>query len=86
VLQELLDLLEEYPTQMTQEQLCARLGVNPQSLQAMLDILVRKGRLASDPLRETGGCSVPCRDCPVMEHCALTNDMQETFYRVKPTT
>lgn len=86
MLQNLINLLEKYPNQLTQEQICQHLEVSPQSLQAMLDILVRKGRLETNSLQAQGTCTISCRDCPVLEHCALTNNCQETFYRVVTNT
>ena len=82
MLQKLLDLLEESPGQLSQDQICERLGVSPAGLQSMLDILVRKGRLTTQPLHGESICTTPCQDCPVFLDCSLTKDYQETFYRV----
>jgi hypothetical protein len=84
VLSKLLELLEEHPGQLTQEQICAQLGVNPQGLQSMLDILVRKGRLAAIPPKKEGECSIPCQDCPITHSCTL--DTPETFYQINRTS
>jgi hypothetical protein len=81
MLQKLLDLLEEHPDRLTQEQICAQLGVSPASLQSMLDILVRKGKLSSQAVRGDGICAAPCEDCPVLGRCSLTKEYQETIYR-----
>jgi hypothetical protein len=81
MLGKLLKLLEEHPDQLTQEQICVQLGVTPQGLQSMLEILVRKGRLTAIPPQVDGGCSNPCQDCPIAQSCTLDNT--ETFYQMK---
>jgi hypothetical protein len=83
MLSKLLELLGAYPNQLTQEQICAQLGVNPQSLKNMLDILVRKGRLTTIPPQKDGGCSGSCRDCPIAQDCSLDEEHPETFYRIE---
>jgi hypothetical protein len=83
MLNNLLELLGEYPNQLTQEQICAQLGVNPQSLQNMLDILVRKGRLTAVSPQKDGGCSGSCRDCPIAQDCSADKEHPETFYWIE---
>lgn len=83
MLGKLLELLGEYPNQLTQEQICAQLGVNPQSLQNMLDILVRKGRLTAASPQKDRGCSGSCRDCPIAQDCSVDEEHRETFYRIE---
>jgi hypothetical protein len=80
MLQELLNLLEESQGQLSQDEICTRLGVSPASLQAMLDILVRKGRISAYEIQGDGICATPCEDCPVHLNCSLTKDYQETIF------
>ena len=81
MLQRLLDLLNEHPETLSQEKICAELGITPSSLQALLDILVRKGRLAQNPLG-TPNCEGDCRSCPALDRCSITRTSIETIYRL----
>jgi hypothetical protein len=81
VLQRLLDLFEANPKSLDQEQICADLGISPASLQSMLDILVRKGRLISPGL---DGCAGLCQGCPVQSRCAAPSVPQDQIYRLPP--
>ncbi|MEN8242511.1 MAG: FeoC-like transcriptional regulator [Chloroflexota bacterium] len=86
MLQKLLELLESHPGQLTQEQICAELGVTPSGLQAMLDILIRKGRVTADLLDGENICSTPCESCPFLGNCSKERDNQETIYRLVSRT
>lgn len=86
MLGKLLELLEENPNQLTQDQICIRLGVSPQSLQAIMEILVRKGRLSTQMPQKESGCATLCRDCPALSTCSQNEDHRETFYRVESIT
>ena len=82
MLQKLLELLEIYPGQLSQEQICAELGVSPSGLQAMLDILVRKGRVTATKIGTASSCSMLCESCPIIKSCSQDRENQETFYRL----
>ena len=82
MLSKLLELLETHPVALTQEQICKKLSVSPGSLQLLLDILVRKGRLIADPLRGDGACPADCAGCPISQECSLDTPVVETIYRV----
>ena len=71
MLQRLLDVLEAHQGEITQEELCRTLGVSPESLTNMLDILQRKGRIKLDESLTCGSLDI-CpsgKSCPGPEEC-----------------
>ena len=82
MLSKLLELLETHPGALTQEQICKKLAISPGSLQLLLDILVRKGRVTADPVKGDGACPADCTRCPIRQECALDAPVLETIYRV----
>jgi DNA-binding transcriptional regulator LsrR (DeoR family) len=86
VLVKLLEILEAQPGQLTQEEICSSLGISSASLQVLLDILVRKGKVTAKHIHGSGNCTTPCESCPVLGNCSLDRDSLETFYRVAATT
>ena len=52
--------------------LCQRLDVSPETLQSMIDILIRKGKLTSEDSPECGGNTTCTQNsCPGPEECEL---------------
>ncbi|MFN2146633.1 MAG: FeoC-like transcriptional regulator [Anaerolineales bacterium] len=71
MLSQLLSLLREEPD-LSHANLCQRLQVSPETLQSMIDILIRKGKLKPE---ESPSCSgkTTCTQkvCPGPEECEL---------------
>ena len=67
----LLALIREEPA-LSHADLCQRLEVSPETLQSMVDILIRKGKLTPD---ESPGCgdNTTCtqKSCPGPDECEL---------------
>lgn len=73
---ELLALLQEHRGKISQEEICAKLEISPATLQNVIDILIRKGRIvihenglsacqAAETCPSTGGT------CPGPQKCTL---------------
>jgi hypothetical protein len=77
MLQQLLVLIEAHPGSLNQEQICTDLGISPASLQSMLDILVRKGRLIATSVDECNGL---CQGCPIQHRCSDQSAPRERLY------
>ena len=71
MLSQLLALLREEPN-LTHAALCLRLEVSPDTLQSMIDILIRKGKLQPEESPGCGG-NTTCtqRSCPGPDECEL---------------
>jgi hypothetical protein len=82
VLQQLLDLLRDHPGQLSQDQICDQLGISPAGLQSMLEILVRKGKISPQTVVNAGACRIACEDCPITQHCELSQLFQDQIFRV----
>ena len=71
----LMDHLETQQGEIDQEQLCTLMGISPETLQTLLDILVRKGRILL-PEESTSACAhaeiCPSNSlvCPGPESCS----------------
>ena len=71
MLSRLLTLIREEP-ELSHADLCQRLEISPQILQSMLDILIRKGKLAQDETPGCGGNSTCTqKSCPGPDECEL---------------
>lgn len=71
MLSQLLSLLREEPD-LSHANLCQRLQVSPETLQSMIDILIRKGKLKPEESPSCGG-NTTCTQkvCPGPEECTL---------------
>ena len=72
----LLEILESRQGEIDQHQLCADLGISPDTLQNLLDLLVRKGRINSPQMAASACCPAKnClstgKTCPGPEACEL---------------
>lgn len=82
MLQQLLDLLRDHPGQLSQEQICDKLGISPVGLQSMLEILVRKDKITPQTVVNAATCKTACEDCPITQHCELNQRFQDQIFRV----
>ncbi|MCB2178889.1 FeoC-like transcriptional regulator [bacterium] len=76
MLSELLKLIETHHGDLSQDELCTELGISADTLQNLLDILVRKGRITLDKHGITAckadeTCFSTGKICPGPEHCQL---------------
>ncbi|MFN2143831.1 MAG: FeoC-like transcriptional regulator [Anaerolineales bacterium] len=76
MLTELLRLIETHSGELSQKDLCTRLGISADTLQNLLDILVRKGRITLDKggisaCKAAETCFSTGKTCPGPEHCQL---------------
>jgi hypothetical protein len=76
VLTKLLKLLESHPGEIDQDQLCTELKITPDTLQNLLDLLVRKGRITPQQAvgalcAQTETCLTNGKTCPGPEECNL---------------
>jgi hypothetical protein len=82
MLTELLTIIKDHPNGFNHDQVCGSLGITPASLQSLLDILVRKGRLTQLPL-DGETCPDSCQACPALQRCPGKNNLPEMIYRLK---
>lgn len=69
---ELHRILQAEGTEVSQAELCQRLDVSPETLQSMIDILIRKGKLKEAHAPTCGGTSTCAqKSCPGPEDCEL---------------
>ena len=76
MLSQLLKLIESHQGEMTREELCAELGISPDTLQNLLDILARKGKIflsagGLSACKAADSCLSSGRSCPGPEKCSL---------------
>lgn len=76
MLSQLLKLIETHHGELSQDELCIQLNISPDTLQNLLDILARKGRITITEGRpfackEGRACPSTNSRCPGPEHCAL---------------
>lgn len=81
MLNELIEILSDQSAEISHERICQQLGISPGSLQSMLDILVRKGRL-QPIIPEDGTCETGCQTCPALQKCALQSESQTGIYKL----
>jgi hypothetical protein len=62
MLQDLLTIIQREEVEVSHADLCRRLGVSPDYLQSMIDILIRKGRLLPGEVPTCGG-NKTCTQC-----------------------
>lgn len=72
MLAELLRLIREHGDKISHAELCEQLEIAPNTLQSMIDILVRKGKIKPDDSPACGG-SKTCTQkiCPGPDECEL---------------
>lgn len=84
MLSELLRLIESHHGELSQDELCAQLRISADTLQNLLDILVRKGRITLDKegisaCQAGESCFSIGKSCPGPEHCQLILLAPEQF-------
>jgi len=76
MLTELLKLIETHPGELSRDEICVQLGISADTLQNLLDLLVRKGRITLDKegisaCKAGEACFSTGKSCPGPEHCRL---------------
>lgn len=76
MLTELLKLIETHPGELSRDELCTQLDISADTLQNLLDILIRKGRITLDKseisaCKSGEACFSTGKACPGPEHCQL---------------
>ena len=72
----LLEKLKTHQGEIDQDQLCADLGISHETLQNLLDLLVRKGKITladvtPESCSESGMCLSLGKNCPGPDACPL---------------
>lgn len=80
MLQQVLDHLGHHRGAISLEDLCADLGLSPQTAESLLDLLVRKGRLEELGLGAEA-CS-SCEGCPLIQRCGVGGVVGERYFRL----
>jgi hypothetical protein len=81
MLQKVLDAIKEQHGVISRDSLSQKLGITPDMLEHILDVLVQKGKLAEHSLHLPEGCP-GCDGCPTLNHCNLADIFNEKVYRV----
>lgn len=76
MLSQLLKLIESHQGELSRDELCAELGISLDTLQNLLDILARKGKIilsegGLSACKAADTCLSSGRSCPGPEHCSL---------------
>lgn len=85
MLSQLLKIIQQEGPDLSHADLCQRLEISPETLQSMIDILIRKGRLQPEESPSCGGnntCSQ--KSCPGPEECELVLIKPITEIRISP--
>lgn len=82
MLQKLLNHLQTHPGPVSREALSAELSLPPKTIDALLLLLLSKGRLEEIlPLQGEAACT-SCEDCPLTPQCGLNGVFQERYFRI----
>lgn len=83
MLQKLLTHLQTRSGPISREALSAELGLPPETIDALLLLLLSKGWLEELRPAQAGETCPACDDCPLTANCGLSATFQERFYRLK---
>ena len=85
MLSQLYKIIQQEGPEISHADLCQRMDISPDTLQSMIDILIRKGKLKPEETPSCGGNSTCTqRSCPGPEDCELVLIKPITEIRINP--
>ncbi|MBN2044770.1 MAG: hypothetical protein JW757_07110 [Anaerolineales bacterium] len=85
MLSQLLHIIQQEGPDHSHADLCQRLEISPETLQSMIDILIRKGKLTLDAAPTCGGnASCSRKSCPGPGKCELVLIKPVTEIKIEP--